>query len=130
MAMSVGSIGLLSMLKTRMHWQQARQEVLAQDVANIDTPGFQPTDLKPLDFGGTGLGPGSVLRLVETDPQDLQPVRDPATAAGFADTPMAPGTSLEDQLMQVSQNASEFRLVSALYSAGLGLIRTAAGGSS
>jgi flagellar basal-body rod protein FlgB len=118
--MAIGNLSLFGMLKARMHWQQARQDVLSQNVANIDTPGFQPTDLKPPGFGGEG--PGGVLRMVETSPLDIHP----AEATPFTQTPLQ-DTSLEDQLMQVSQNATDFRLVSSLYSAGLSLIRTAAG---
>ena len=29
----------------RMHWLQSRQKVLAENVANADTPGFKPQDL-------------------------------------------------------------------------------------
>lgn len=123
--MSVSEIGLLGMLKARMRWQQARQEVLSQNIANIDTPGFKPTDLKPPTMPGGGpAGPGGVLRMVMTDPRDLQP----AAATDYGETPLV-NTSLEDQVMQVGQNATDFRLVSSLYAAGLGLIRTAVGGS-
>ena len=122
----MNDVSLLGMLKARMHWQHARQDVLSQNVANIDTPDFQPTDLKPLSFDGDGPGgPGGVLRMIETDPRDLQPS---TSAMPFAQMPID-GGSLEDELMQVSDNATNFRLVSSLYSAGLGLIRSAAGGS-
>ena len=41
---------LLSMLRTRMTWLHQRQDVLSQNVANADTPGYVARDLKPLDF--------------------------------------------------------------------------------
>jgi hypothetical protein len=62
--------------------------------------------------------------MVVTDPRDLQP----AEGSAYGQTPLV-DASLEDQVMQVSQNATDFRLVSSLYIAGLDLIRTAAGGS-
>ena len=49
--MPVSDIPLFSMLRTRMQWHQERQKVLAENVANADTPNFRTRDLKPLDFG-------------------------------------------------------------------------------
>ena len=39
-----------SMLRERMTWLNQRQDVLSQNVANADTPGYVARDLKPLDF--------------------------------------------------------------------------------
>jgi flagellar basal-body rod protein FlgB len=133
--MPINSLSLLSMLKTRMHWQQAREKVLAEDVANADTPGFRPRDLKPLKFQLDG-GPGAVSRLVTTDPRHLQAAGGDGFVGGgahgpFPTTTQASGsTSLEDELLQVSNNATDFQLVASLYSQGLSLIRSAAGGNS
>src|ERR1700759_2694406 len=48
--MDLPDIPLLSMLKTRMSWLNQRQDVLSQNVANADTPGYSAHDLKPVDF--------------------------------------------------------------------------------
>src|SRR5258707_15329914 len=50
MAMNISDMPLLAMLKERMSWLSARQNVLAQNVANVDTPGFTAKDLKPVNF--------------------------------------------------------------------------------
>lgn len=131
--MAITDSSILGMLKTRMHWQQARQKLLTENVANADTPGFRAKDLKPLDLTQTS-GPGSVARLVATDPRHLQGIGDdgqPFSAATdqqpFEVTPQGNSVSLEDELMQVSQNVTDFQLASEVYGAGLGLIRTAVG---
>src|SRR5271167_637520 len=49
-AMNLPDIPLLSILRERMSWLNQRQDVLTQNVANADTPGFSARDLKPLDF--------------------------------------------------------------------------------
>ena len=36
--MPISDIPILSMLRTRMQWHQARQRILAENVANADTP--------------------------------------------------------------------------------------------
>jgi len=69
-AMPISDIPIFSMLRTRMQWHQERQKVLAENVANADTPKFQPRDLKPLNFGRdpqAGAG-GASLKLAATDP--------------------------------------------------------------
>src|SRR6185436_13414006 len=50
MAGSISDMPLLAMLKERMSWLSARQNVLAQNVANVDTPGYTARDLKPINF--------------------------------------------------------------------------------
>jgi flagellar basal-body rod protein FlgB len=60
--MAVTDLPLVAMLKTRLHWHQTRQKLLAENVANADTPGFKPKELK-----APGLAParGAVAVSVE-----------------------------------------------------------------
>mgnify|MGYP003909306911 CR=1 FL=1 len=48
--MGITDIPILSMLRTRLDWSQARQRILADNVANADTPHFRGRDLAPLKF--------------------------------------------------------------------------------
>ncbi len=48
--MALTDIPIFSMLRTRLEWAQARQRVLAENVANADTPNFRPRDLAPPKF--------------------------------------------------------------------------------
>ena len=48
--MPISDIPILSMLRARMQWHQERQEVLAENVANADTPNYRPRDLAPPNF--------------------------------------------------------------------------------
>ncbi len=54
--MPINDIPILAMLRERMQWQQARQQVLAENVANADTPDYQAKDLAPLDFSQAIVG--------------------------------------------------------------------------
>ena len=47
--MNLGSIPLFSLALDKMAWLNKRQEVLAHNIANADTPNFQPQELDPLD---------------------------------------------------------------------------------
>jgi flagellar basal-body rod protein FlgB len=48
--MSIGNTTLLNMLETKTHWLNHRQRVLAQNVANADTPRYKARDLTELNF--------------------------------------------------------------------------------
>ncbi|MDO8378707.1 flagellar basal body rod protein FlgB [Phenylobacterium sp.] len=48
--MDIGDIPLFSMLRSRLGYLSERQKLIAQNVANSETPGFSPKDLKPYDF--------------------------------------------------------------------------------
>jgi flagellar basal-body rod protein FlgB len=48
--MPIVDIPILSMLRTRMQWHQERQRVLAENVANADTPNYRARDLGPPNF--------------------------------------------------------------------------------
>jgi Flagella basal body rod protein len=48
--MAITDIPILSMRRTRMQWAQERQRVLAENVANADTPNYRALDLAPAKF--------------------------------------------------------------------------------
>ena len=50
--MPISDIPILAMLRERMQWHEARQQVLAENVANADTPNYQAKDLAPPTFEG------------------------------------------------------------------------------
>ena len=48
--MDLFQLKLFQRMSERMGWLGARQEVLAQNIANSDTPDFVPHDMKALKF--------------------------------------------------------------------------------
>jgi flagellar basal-body rod protein FlgB len=57
--MPISEIPIFSMLRNRMQWHQERQQVLAENVSNANTPNFKPRDLAPID--PTRLQPAAAL---------------------------------------------------------------------
>ena len=49
--MDYNDITIMKMATGHMRYQTQRQKVLAENIANIDTPRYLASDLKPLDFG-------------------------------------------------------------------------------
>jgi flagellar basal-body rod protein FlgB len=101
--MALGDLPLLSMMKLRLQWLGERQQVLAQNVANADTPGYDAKDLKELDFGA----------LVKQQSGMLSPV--------------ANSVVLEEQMMKAAQTQMDYQAVTGLYAKSVGLIKIALG---
>jgi flagellar basal-body rod protein FlgB len=123
---------LISMLKTRMHWHQTRQKLLAENVSNADTPGFQPKDLKVPTFAPSGAVTNASLVALRTDPSHLAGAsdragEDPRNARRFEITPSGNAVSLEDEMLKVAQNQSDYQLAASLYQKSLSMLRTAVG---
>jgi flagellar basal-body rod protein FlgB len=127
--MSISDIPILSMLRTRLHWQQDRQRLLAENIANSDTPHFRPRDLKELRFDGTA-APGS-LTLATTNAAHVGTAgasQFQTVGANHIETrPGGNSVSIEDEMLRVAQNQMDYQAASALYARSLGLIKTALG---
>ena len=119
------------MLRTRMQWQQERQRVLSDNVANADTPNYRPRDLAPLDFGKPPPATEGSVPLVRTNPLHLAGLAPASSFAtnrnGYEVRPVGNAVNLEDQMLKVAANQMDYQAVTTLYSRGLGLIKTALG---
>jgi flagellar basal-body rod protein FlgB len=132
--MAISDIPIFSMLRTRMHWHQERQRVLSENVSNADTPNFRPRDLAPLKFDKTEPKPAAGLTLARTAAQHLDGNGAGGRSAfrverkpGFEIRPAGNSVGLEEQMMKVASNQMDFQAATALYTRGLGLIKTALG---
>ena len=134
--MAMTDLPLFSMLKTRMHWLEQRQKLLAENVANSNTPNYRARDLKQLDFKTTleaSLGSAGV-GLSVTQPGHLPGGSgtrgfDPNPAGGFETSPSQNSVVLEDEMMKVAQTQLDHQTAISLYQRGVGMIKTALGKS-
>lgn len=129
--MTISQIPIFSMLRTKMQWHQERQRILAENVANADTPHFRPRDLVAPKFDQ--VEPAASLTLARTTPGHMSASTAASTAfqldrkGVFEARPSGNAVSLEDQMLKVSANNMDYQTVTALYTRGLGLIKTAIG---
>jgi flagellar basal-body rod protein FlgB len=135
-AMSIGDLPVLSALRTRMQWHQERQRVLAENVANSDTPNFKPRDLIEPKFDVTGASAGSsmgALAMMRTSASHIAPADGGAQSfdqdkrTGFETRPTGNAVSLEDEMLKVAANQMDYAAVTSLYSKSLHLLKTAIG---
>lgn len=134
--MAFSDLPIVGFLKSKMSWHQARQRVLAENVANADTPRYRPHDLKALDPRSasrtTGMRPISAVRThamhaVGPATATNQLSFESSKGVGWEITPAGNSVVLEEQMMKVAENQFDFQLASSLYTRSLGLIKTALG---
>ena len=137
MAANISDMPLLAMLKQRMSWLSARQNVLAQNVANVDTPGYTARDLKPVNFEdilkGSTTAPQFAGGMNVTDPRHISLT--PPGAENFGDfnspdveaNPSGNSVSLEQEMIRVSDTQAEYQAASNLYAKAIDMMKTAIG---
>jgi flagellar basal-body rod protein FlgB len=129
--MTISNIPLFSMLRTRMHWHQERQRILAENVANADTPRFQPRDLAPPQFDPRRPATAE-LSLARTSTAHLTGASGGTRfqldrGGGFEARPSGNAVALEDEMMKVANNQMDYQAATSLYTRGLGMLKTAIG---
>jgi flagellar basal-body rod protein FlgB len=117
--------GPIALAETRLHWLDARQRVLAHNVANADTPGFRPSDLRPFAQALAGAGHA----MARTDPHHLAPARDArAQRERRGDRSMdGNGVALDREAMRIADTETAHALAIGLHRRYLGMFRTALG---
>ena len=131
--MAISDIPLFSMLRTKMHWHQEHQRLLAENVANADTPQYRPRDLVAPKFGDQLASAGNVmLASIASGHISVSgaagPVRFQSEQPGGYETrPTGNAINLEDEMLKVAANQMDYQTATTLYSRSLGLIKTALG---
>lgn len=133
--MTTQNIGIFKALNAKMHYLDTRQKVLAQNVANADTPGYVPKDLSKVDFGRVlqDVTKDRNLRVETTNPMHMPPpntIEDPKNRGAKLVYEVAPDgneVSLEEQMVKSSQNTMDYNLMTTLYQKNVNIMRTAIG---
>ncbi len=133
--MNLDAIPLFSMLKSRLGYVSERQRLISENVANADTPGYAPQDLKPFVVQSGGH--------VDVGMQMAQPARtNPAHLAGVhADEqgswkPQSGSDSevtldgnkvvLEDQMAKMTEARMDYEAAIGFYQKSLAILQLAA----
>jgi flagellar basal-body rod protein FlgB len=137
--MDLGEIPLFAMLKGRMGYLSDRQRVISENVANADSPGYTPHDLKPFSFEARvkaatatpGVGSAAVGQAM-TQPGHMQlhgghgatPVK--AQNAKDSETTLD-GNSvvLEEEMMKMTDARMNYDAAISFYQKSLGMLKLA-----
>lgn len=118
----------IALAESRLRWLDRRQQVLARNIANADTPGFTPSDVRPFAQHLARAGNGG---LVATSPRHIR--ADPSIAASRPDrrlaeaAPNGNAVSLEEQAIRVAETDTAHALATALRRRFMDMVRTALG---
>jgi flagellar basal-body rod protein FlgB len=128
--MAIPDLPILSMLRTRMQWHQERQRVLAENVANAETPRYRARDLVPPSFAST-LQHVSV-NMARTDPGHIEAVGgsvqfDDDRTVRYSTRPRGTAVSHEEEMLKLAGNQAGYDAVTTIYTHSLSLIKTAIG---
>ena len=131
--MDLFDIPLFHRMIEKMNWLGAREKVLAQNIANADTPGYQPKDVEPLDFEHhlQKLAPVEPQR---TDPKHMLgtiPAADPIGSkkekAPYETAPAGNAVVLEEQMMKMAQTQADYNEMVNLYTKHISMLKDAIG---
>jgi len=131
--MDLKNLAIFSMASRRMSWLGKRQEVLAHNIANSDTPRYRPQDLKAQDFSKF-LNPSVPQTRLQTTqanhvlpPRGTPEFRQNKEKETYEVAPAGNAVIIEEQLMKVTETQGDYRLVTNLYQKHLKMIRAAIG---
>lgn len=132
--MKMANMSLFRMARQQMDWLGDRQTVLAQNIANADTPNYRAKDLRAMSF--------------ERELRDIKPVTMQSTSGThlqgtvrkpdfrvedlrardvYETNPNENGVALEEQMMKVSDTQMKYQLASNVYQKNMMMLRTAIG---
>ncbi|MDB5421480.1 MAG: flagellar basal body rod protein [Brevundimonas sp.] len=130
--MGLADLPLLSQIKGRMTWLDERQRVVAQNVANSDTPGYVARDLRaPTDFAAAMRQAGP-LQMTRTSAAHIAPAnanvaRFTSNAAPDSETTLD-GNSVvvEEQMLKMAESRMAYDAAIGFYTKSMQMLRMAA----
>ncbi len=133
--MGVADIPLLGQIKGRLTWLDERQRLIAQNVANSDTPGYVGRDLPaPTDFAAA-LRDGGGLRMVQTSaghmpvggPNGAPVARFTSEASPDSETTLdGNAVVVEEQMLKMAESRMAYDAAIGLYTKSMAMITLAA----
>lgn len=130
-AMDLENLGLMKLMTRKMGYLGERQQVIAKNVANLNTPDYKPSDLKPFTFRNA-LSDSRRLTPELTDKAHF----DGTAAAGtknktardrqpYETTPDGNAVVLEQQMLKSAETSADYQTMLNLYKKQVNMIRSA-----
>lgn len=132
--MDYSKLNLFKMMQTKMGYLAERQDVLAKNIANVDTPGEKAYDLKELDFKRMAHIHANKLKMRTTSnlhnnglPKMPDDFRDEKLRKTYETTPVKNNIVLEEQMAKVADTQMQYQKTTNLYKKTAELFKTAIG---
>lgn len=131
--MAIGDLPIFAALKNKMQWHQTRQTLLAENVANAETPGYRGRDLSAFSVENATRRSDANVTTLATNARHYSVGGQPGRAMGartmnsFEIMPEGNGVTLEEEMMKVTTNQMDYQAATTLYSRSMRLMRIALG---
>lgn len=112
---------LFRLMTDRMAFLGQRQKVLAQNIANADTPNYQARDMKPFNFRAQIESEARRVVPVATQERHLPPVSKPEPfkvekiRKPYETSVSRNGVVLEEQMSKVAETQVDYQMTAQLY---------------
>lgn len=127
--MDLNSIGLFGTASSRMKWLSARQQVISENIANADTPGYKAKEIEPfsarVDAARSGLRTTHERHISSSAGGDFA-IREATDHWG--ESINGNTVSLEQQSIKAAETAEDYQAATSLYKKHLKLMQMAASG--
>ena len=133
--MDIKNIALFQAMGAKMNYLSTRQGVLAQNIANADTPEYRARDLTDVDFGAIlkEVSGSTKVRMDRTTPGHMGPganlgkeeVR--KSRMTYEVAPAENSVIIEEQMIKATQTTMDYNLMTNLMRKNIGMIQTALG---
>jgi flagellar basal-body rod protein FlgB len=133
--MSISNIPLMKAMAAKMDYLDKRQQILAQNIANADTPNYQSKDLTEVDFGAvlknvTKRGRLTIDSTHERhmpSPGQIDRSREAKDRWTYEVAPDRNGVILEEQMVKATKTQMDYNLLTNLMTKQSSMYRTAIG---
>ena len=138
--MTTQNLGLFKGMNSKMHFLNHRQRLISQNIANADTPGYRPQDLKKVRFEDVldkSYEANPNMKRVSIDTTNTGHMAAPDSAARpqrpgeqrrtYEVAPSGNAVIMEEQLFNATNNMMDYNLMTSLYQKHIGMIKTSIG---
>lgn len=121
--MDLKNISVFNMANQNMRYLQAKQQVIAENIANASTPGYLARDVEKPNFGQE-ISAAAGLKLTTTNSKHIPTVGHKDTSAAYRVYTPQPsdaltidgnGVILEQQMNEASKASSEYKRMITIY---------------
>jgi len=129
--MDLSKIKLFSALENKMDYIGARQSVIARNIANANTPGYRPVDLKKVNFAKMVDQQSGISMSTTNSGHISASTSNTGTFASqnqktfYETTPTGNSVVIEEQMLKMSKNSMDYSATTSLYKKMTQLINTA-----
>ena len=135
--MNLSTLNVFRVATMKMGWLSERQGVLAQNIANADTPDYRAKDLKAPSFSKIMSNGNHNVKMVQTAKGHMIGLENTMNSRLIKErdkdvyevSPNDNAVIMEEQLIKISESSMNFKLASSIYSKNLSMFKMALNGS-